>query len=297
MPYATNSDLPKRVREAMPAAAQSIFREVFNNVIEDEGTTEASAFAQAYGAVENAGYHQNTEGDWVKKKIEKFNPNHDNKGRFAPGSGSGGASGKISDFKSTTYAEDAMSKKYPDKNFDFSGADIETINPTVAEFDRLATKFPETAKSIKGIEVKSDLYMDLKTGSNGVYAGMTKSGDMVLNSKFYSRPESFSKQLASDGKNKWHPKGGDSFESIVTHEFAHQITNNISAGTDAEAKFALASIQGKLINKTTVTKQISKYAATNYSEAFAEAFVAYEHGGVRTGLAKQVGEFVYKYAK
>lgn len=70
MPYKTNSDLPPRVREAMPAKAQSIFRNVFNSVIAQEGETDATAFAQAYGAVENAGYHKNTEGDWVKKSEE-----------------------------------------------------------------------------------------------------------------------------------------------------------------------------------------------------------------------------------
>jgi cation transport regulator ChaB len=67
LPYSSNADLPKGVREAMPTKAQSIFRNVFNSVMEQEGATESSAFAQAYGAVENAGYHQNTEGDWVKK--------------------------------------------------------------------------------------------------------------------------------------------------------------------------------------------------------------------------------------
>lgn len=72
MPYQNNSDLPARVREAMPAKAQSIFRNTFNSVMAGEGATEASAFAQAYGAVENAGYHQNTEGDWVKKQDDTW---------------------------------------------------------------------------------------------------------------------------------------------------------------------------------------------------------------------------------
>jgi cation transport regulator ChaB len=67
IPYSNNADLPARVREAMPTSAQSIFRNTFNSIIDQEGATEATAFAQAYGAVENAGYHQDSEGDWVKK--------------------------------------------------------------------------------------------------------------------------------------------------------------------------------------------------------------------------------------
>lgn len=77
MPYSSNADLPKRIREAMPDKAQSIFRNVFNSVIDEEGATEASAFAQAYGALENAGYHQDTEGDWVKKSDDTWSLNFD----------------------------------------------------------------------------------------------------------------------------------------------------------------------------------------------------------------------------
>jgi hypothetical protein len=233
-------------------------------------------------------------------EIMKFNPHHDDKGRFASGGAGGGSSGtasKITSFKSTTQAETAMAKKYPGKNFDFSGADIETINPTVNEFDRLATRFPHTAKSMKGIEVQSDLYMDLKTGGRGAYAGMSKEGTMSLNTKYYSRPEAFGKQLQSDAKSRWHPKGGDKIESIVTHEFAHHIANTIAQAGDSKSTFQLAQIQAKLMKRDRVVKEISQYGSKNYSEAFAEAFVAYEHGGIRTGLPKLVGEFIYKYAK
>lgn len=66
MPYDSNSDLPKAVREALPAKAQSIFREAFNSAI-DEGHKESVAFQVAWGAVENAGYSQDSDGNWRKK--------------------------------------------------------------------------------------------------------------------------------------------------------------------------------------------------------------------------------------
>lgn len=68
MPYSSNADLPKNLREAMSEKAQSIYRNVFNSVMGKEGATESSAHAQAYGALKNDGYFQNTEGDWVKKE-------------------------------------------------------------------------------------------------------------------------------------------------------------------------------------------------------------------------------------
>ncbi|MDD2731383.1 MAG: ChaB family protein [Candidatus Portnoybacteria bacterium] len=71
LPYQSNKDLPARVREGMPEHAQSIFRNVFNSVMGQDGAEESNAFAQAYGALENAGYKQNTEGKWVKEGAKK----------------------------------------------------------------------------------------------------------------------------------------------------------------------------------------------------------------------------------
>lgn len=88
MPFQNNTDLPARVREGMPEHAQSIFRNTFNNVMEQNGVSEASAFAQAYGAVENAGYRQDTSGNW--NKVEKHLPGkHDQKTHGRGGKGKG----------------------------------------------------------------------------------------------------------------------------------------------------------------------------------------------------------------
>lgn len=55
MPYKTNSDLPDGVRNALPEAAQAIYRHVFNS-IDAKGGSEESSSRQAWGAVKNAGY-------------------------------------------------------------------------------------------------------------------------------------------------------------------------------------------------------------------------------------------------
>lgn len=55
MPYKTNADLPEDIKNALPSAAQSIFRHVFNSVNES-GANEESSMKQAWGAVKNAGY-------------------------------------------------------------------------------------------------------------------------------------------------------------------------------------------------------------------------------------------------
>ena len=66
MPYATNADLPENVRGVLPAAAQSIFRNVFNSAVEGDAT-EDSARKQAWGALKNQGWEKQ-EDKWVKVK-------------------------------------------------------------------------------------------------------------------------------------------------------------------------------------------------------------------------------------
>lgn len=60
MPYNSNEDLPKAVRSKLSAHQQSVFRNVFNSMMGQEGMTEGRAFAgawsQAKQAVEKADY-------------------------------------------------------------------------------------------------------------------------------------------------------------------------------------------------------------------------------------------------
>lgn len=64
--YESVSDLPESVRGVLPAAAQRQFLAVVNSAM-DGGADDSSAFAQAWGALKNAGWHKNDDGAWVKK--------------------------------------------------------------------------------------------------------------------------------------------------------------------------------------------------------------------------------------
>jgi len=64
MPYATNADLPDSVRNALPAAAQTIYRKAFNAALDDE-PDEARAIRIAWAAVKNV-YGEDKDGKWVK---------------------------------------------------------------------------------------------------------------------------------------------------------------------------------------------------------------------------------------
>ena len=68
MPYPTNADLPPAVRNHLPPAAQSIFREAFNHAFEahgDEPDGEQRSFRIAWAAVKR-GYVK-SDGMWVER--------------------------------------------------------------------------------------------------------------------------------------------------------------------------------------------------------------------------------------
>ena len=68
MPYATNTDLPARVRKVLPRHAQDIYRAAFNNAYERYGKTrEAIAHRIAWSAVKRR-YVQRAAGFWVARE-------------------------------------------------------------------------------------------------------------------------------------------------------------------------------------------------------------------------------------
>ena len=71
MPYASNAELPPAVKNALPAAAQSVFRNVVNSQ-EERGLSIERAFASAWSALKTQGWTK--QGDtWRKvEKVLKF---------------------------------------------------------------------------------------------------------------------------------------------------------------------------------------------------------------------------------
>lgn len=67
MPYASNDELPERVRTNVPSkTGKDLFRQVVNSEL-DDGRSESVAFSAAWAALSNAGFEQNDDGKWIKK--------------------------------------------------------------------------------------------------------------------------------------------------------------------------------------------------------------------------------------
>lgn len=54
MPYSSNDELPKAVRDKLSSHQQSVFRNVFNSMMEQDGMSESRAFAGAYSQAKQA---------------------------------------------------------------------------------------------------------------------------------------------------------------------------------------------------------------------------------------------------
>lgn len=65
MPYKSNRELPDSVKSALPAAAQTVWRNICNSVMAD-GASEESAFRQAWGGLKNQGWEKGEDGTWHK---------------------------------------------------------------------------------------------------------------------------------------------------------------------------------------------------------------------------------------
>lgn len=65
MPYSSNSSLPQSIRSALPEAAQTRWREVFNDRV-GSGESEQSAIRQAWYVV-GQGWEKGEGGEWVRK--------------------------------------------------------------------------------------------------------------------------------------------------------------------------------------------------------------------------------------
>lgn len=79
MPYASISELPKAVRDKLSPHQQSVFRNVFNSMMEQDGMTESRAFAGAWSQAKDAVEKVDTEA--LRRKAEEHNAEYGDKGK------------------------------------------------------------------------------------------------------------------------------------------------------------------------------------------------------------------------
>jgi hypothetical protein len=173
---------------------------------------------------------------------------------------------------------------YPHIKFEFDGADVDTIRPTLHQFDKLAQEWPEVASRLKYIGTR-------RTFPRGEYAHATIDGTAIgLNPVFYGNPREFLRLLENDVATRWHPRGCHTIESVIAHEFGHAVHVWLR-GQLGKSILPVVSVDGTGIvgetannwlkhwtrNRKRAIKGLSRYAAEKEVEAFAEAFAAHYH--------------------
>lgn len=207
-------------------------------------------------------------------------------------------------FRTIEDAEAWAREKWPDITWDLSGCHVDTINPTLAQFERLAVEWPEVARRIKYVGT----YQRLKPAANpfaqGEYAHAAHDGRLGLNPLWYGNPERFRRSLQLSVSQGFHPPGTDTFESVITHEFGHHVLYMLwlqgagEAFTDEVAPdgFGLVIDTANLLlqHYAKDAGKLSGYAKTAPQELWAEGFTATKHtpGNKKIKFVKALSAFL-----
>ena len=186
---------------------------------------------------------------------------------------------KLGQFDDLDEARRWAEDRYPHVKWDFEGAHIDTINPSLKQFDTLAKEYPEVASkltyvgTLQGGEFAG---RDAWKNAGGAYAFASADGSMIgLNPTFYSDPAGFKLELKTGTAlearaGRWHPQGCDTVESVLSHEFGHSVFNEALRGDKGNTVYEWTM-------KNKATSSLSRYATTSPFEGFAEGFSALYH--------------------
>ena len=197
----------------------------------------------------------------------------------------------------TKEAEQAAKARFPNVEFDFEGMHRNTVNPTMKQFVKLAAEYPKVVERLEYVGgYRRPRVPRPGQGFGGddsnTWAHASTDGKRIgLNTKWYGDPEGFQRSLKHSVETGYHPKGGDTFESVMTHEFGHQVQHWLESVPQDFAAFPVISYNGEgWVGRTArlwagthkANKALSGYAATNKAEGWAEAFAAQYHGSAAT---------------
>jgi hypothetical protein len=216
-------------------------------------------------------------------------------------------------FATVDEAEQWAKANYPSIEWDFKGASPETINPTLAQFDKLAKKWPEALNRIKYIGTFADDAKKLEGFKKAVSADQLKKldttieayaakegtfevegymnttsgeyGDVIgLNPAYFANPEKYKSDL------KFGTFAVNSMEGLLTHEIGHVMEYKAKMDGWEKTIFDvsdpslpnIAYLNFLWMSQNQPTSELSSYSTESSHEAFAEGFAAMNHGNKAT---------------
>lgn len=117
-----------------------------------------------------------------------------------------------------------------------------------------------------------------------------------------------SAELKRNVENKWHPVGCDTKKAVLDHEFSHAIWYRLGLNKEGEPNLNGNDYRGRSplqqfiahemwSGKEYLKNHLSRYAATNASEFFAEAYSEYLNNPNPRPIAKEVARLLKKELK
>lgn len=118
---------------------------------------------------------------------------------------------------------------------------------------------------------------------------------IALNEKYFKTAatyEALRDSVRHSAETGFHPKGCDAPESVVTHEFGHQVYEYLAARDrlDWAHELYLDALRSGLGRKDKAGDLLSIYAGKNHREFFAEAFAEYIHNSNPRPIAAAFGK-------
>lgn len=164
----------------------------------------------------------------------------------------------------------------PGSYISLNGVDLEAARGIAKAYQQVFDRYPQLKGFFSG--VKS---FDL---GSGTYADCNlATGQIRVSNTMYRRLQELERSYARDIRANWHPAGTD-WAAILTHEIGHAIDGYITQHSDGglfshDWSRNSSELQAKIADKlhvgtstADISRQLSRYGATNTLEWFAEAF-------------------------
>lgn len=142
------------------------------------------------------------------------------------------------------------------------------------------------------------------TMNEGAYAE-SGAGGVKLSDRMFENRELITKCLEEDERRGFHPKGVKSIESVVTHEYGHQIDRFFNKRFEDElggrefSEYVLGKVAEKMgMESSEIKKAVSEYSMQGKGdhEFLAEAFAEYMCSESPRPVAVEVGRIVKEFA-
>ncbi len=197
---------------------------------------------------------------------------------------------KVGFFRAVRQAERWARENYSHITWDFAGMDIEAVNPTLKQFHHLAQEFPEVAQRLRYIGTYGNDAS--RFSSPYILAHASMDGSFIgLNPLWFGDVRVFKELLAAAVKIGFHPKGCDTIESVITHEFGHlmhgwlqsKYKSAVLPYVGADGTGLVADTVDRWLAKNKPTRRFSEYAkeSKDVRENFAEGFASLRHTHAR----------------